>query len=244
MIDPQTRIAKARAEIVNNNGLLKPEMFVTGILSTSTSGEPNQLVVPQSAVLWTGTQSIVYVKKPNFDQPTFEYRQITIGPTQGNYYLVVAGLSAGEEVVTNGAFTIDAAAQLSGKISMMNPPAGTESDPGQAIDIPSMKEPQINADTNKETAQQKTETSFWVGGACGMCKNRLEDGLAKVPGVISADWNVGTKLISLQYDNNRINEVDIHKTIAGMGHDTEKIKAEDSVYDNLMDCCKYDRNSK
>lgn len=123
VIDPQTRIAKVRAEIDNPDGALKPEMFVRGKIEAKV-GAPGGLLIPQSAVLWTGKQSLVYVKIPGTRQPTFQYRQVTLGPEAGDDYVITAGLSPGEEVVTNGAFTIDAAAQLAGKTSMMEPNGG------------------------------------------------------------------------------------------------------------------------
>jgi len=98
---------------------LKPEMFVKGTLKIVETGG-QQLLVPRSAVLWTGQRSVVYVKIPNTNVPSFEYREVTLGEAIGDSYLVQEGLSAGEEAVTNGAFTIDAAAQLNNQASMMN----------------------------------------------------------------------------------------------------------------------------
>lgn len=119
MIDPQTRVAAVRADVNNSSGLLKPEMFVKGELKARTDSN-QKLMVPKSAILWTGKRSIVYVKVPEVDIPSFSYRQITLGPSLGESYLVENGLSAGEEVVTNGNFAIDASAQLNNQVSMMN----------------------------------------------------------------------------------------------------------------------------
>lgn len=121
VINSQTRVAKVRAEVNNASGKLKPEMFAYGTLNIPISGKQQNILVPQSAVLWTGKKSLVYVKQPELDQSTFEYREITIGAEVGEYYIVKSGLNIGDEVVTNGAYTIDAAAQLSGKASMMSP---------------------------------------------------------------------------------------------------------------------------
>ena len=118
VIDPNTRSATIRAEVNNKAGTLKPEMFISGELYTSTSS--NQLSVPKSAVLWTGQRSVVYVKIPNTDIPSFEYREIEIGNATASGYAIVRGLEHGEEVVTNGAFVIDASAQLNNQVSMMN----------------------------------------------------------------------------------------------------------------------------
>lgn len=119
-IDPQKRTVSVRAETDNPGGLLKPQMLVEGIVKTRLYGGEQQVLVPKSAVLWTGERSVVYIRKPNMDKPTFEFREVVLGPQAGNYYVVKSGVHPGEEVVTNGNFKIDSAAQLSGKASMMN----------------------------------------------------------------------------------------------------------------------------
>ncbi|MEN6452848.1 MAG: efflux RND transporter periplasmic adaptor subunit [Prolixibacteraceae bacterium] len=124
VIDPSTRIARVRAEL-NNPGLqLKPGMFINGNLKQKNRNDNEQLVIPQSAVLWTGTRSAVYVKMPGTETPSFKMREITLGPSTKDAWVVLEGLSEGDEIVTNGAFSVDAAAQLSGKPSMMNPQGG------------------------------------------------------------------------------------------------------------------------
>jgi len=118
VIDPNTRAATIRAEVSNTTGKLKPEMFITGELQTSKKSD--NLTVPKSAVLWTGHRSVVYVKIPDTNIPSFEYREIEIADATASGYAVVGGLEYGEEVVTNGAFVIDASAQLNNQVSMMN----------------------------------------------------------------------------------------------------------------------------
>lgn len=123
LIRPATRVAQVRTEVRNKEGLLKPGMFAEGILESSLDNEGSSLVVPKTAVLWTGKRSVVYVKDQKFEQPTFAYREIVLGPEAGNMYVVAEGLKQGEEVVANGVFKVDASAQLEGKRSMMNPNA-------------------------------------------------------------------------------------------------------------------------
>jgi Cu(I)/Ag(I) efflux system membrane fusion protein len=121
VVNNQTRTASVRAEISNDDNLLKPEMFVEGIVNAGLTSSEETLVIPKTAVLWTGKRSVVYVKQPQYEQPTFEFREIALGTDAGEYYVVTNGLTAGEEVAANGVFKIDGAAQLQGKISMMNP---------------------------------------------------------------------------------------------------------------------------
>ena len=141
VIDPVTRVAKVRVETSNESGKLKPEMFATGIVSTTLNEYRNNMVIPKSAVLWTGKRSIVYVKQPG-DEPIFKLREIGLGPMLGNSYVVTDGLAEGEEIVTNGTFSVDASAQLEGKPSMMNPRGGkTSSMPGMIM--PGDEKPEI-----------------------------------------------------------------------------------------------------
>lgn len=88
--------------------------------AAAASDEP-PLVIPASAVLLTGRRAVVYVKVPETDIPTFEGREIVLGPRAGDTYIVKSGLDEGERVVTKGSFKMDAALQIQAKPSMMNP---------------------------------------------------------------------------------------------------------------------------
>jgi Cu(I)/Ag(I) efflux system membrane fusion protein len=87
-------------------------------------GMENTIVIPKSAVLWTGKRAVVYVKVPHEKTISFVYREITLGQDMGQFYTVQDGLEEGETVATNGVFRIDASAQLLGQKSMMNPDGG------------------------------------------------------------------------------------------------------------------------
>jgi Cu(I)/Ag(I) efflux system membrane fusion protein len=119
-LDAVTRVAKVRVEINNESGKLKPEMFATGIVNANLIEYKNSIIIPRSAVLWTGKRSIVYVKQKGTDEPIFKIREIGLGPMLGSSYVVTDGLNEGEEIITQGTFSVDAAAQLEGKPSMMN----------------------------------------------------------------------------------------------------------------------------
>lgn len=122
ILNANTRAASVRAEITNSGGKLKPEMFVTARIQTAKKPSSAGVTVPRTAVLWSGKRSVVYVKVANSENPGFEMREVTLGNRMGDNYLVESGLQAGEEIVTNGVFAIDAAAQLSGQFSMMKRP--------------------------------------------------------------------------------------------------------------------------
>ena len=127
VVNNQTRTVSVRAEVDNRDNQLKPEMFAEGIVRAGVKGQDGSIMIPKSAVLWTGKRAIVYVKQPDHHQPTFQFREIQLGMDAGEYYVVHEGLSEGEEIATNGVFKIDAAAQLQGKTSMMNPEGGQTS---------------------------------------------------------------------------------------------------------------------
>ncbi len=153
IIDPKTRIAQVRVEIQNPGLLLKPEMFANGTVTSSFAENTKDLLIPKTAVLWTGKRSVVYVKNPNVEQPTFRYREIVLGPVAGDSYVVNSGLQEGEEIAINGVFKIDAAAQLAGKSSMMNPDGGSGSTGGMAgMDM-------SGGSTKKSTMQMPEKTT-------------------------------------------------------------------------------------
>jgi membrane fusion protein, copper/silver efflux system len=79
------------------------------------------LVIPATAPLITGKRAIVYVEVPHKERPTYELREIVLGPKGGDKYLVYKGLQEGERVVTKGNFKIDSAMQILARSSMMNP---------------------------------------------------------------------------------------------------------------------------
>ncbi len=82
------------------------------------------LVIPASAALITGKRAVVYVRQVDADKPTYEGREVVLGPRAGDYYIVKSGLEEGEIVVTNGNFKIDSAMQIQAKPSMMSAERG------------------------------------------------------------------------------------------------------------------------
>jgi Cu(I)/Ag(I) efflux system membrane fusion protein len=88
---------------------------------TAATKDEAPLVIPASAPLITGKRAVVYVQIKEGEKPTFEGREIVLGPRAGDYYIVKSGLNADDMVVTNGNFKIDSALQIQAKPSMMNP---------------------------------------------------------------------------------------------------------------------------
>lgn len=127
VINSRTRIARARVEVENRDLRLKPEMFATGISEALLQDGDKVLVVPGTAVMWTGKRSLVYVKSESERGVSFLMREVELGPWLGDSYIITDGLQEGEEIAVNGTFSIDAAAQLAGKPGMMNPEGGSVS---------------------------------------------------------------------------------------------------------------------
>jgi Cu(I)/Ag(I) efflux system membrane fusion protein len=174
----------------------------------------------------------------------------------GNRYVVEDGLMDGEEIVTHGAFSVDASAQLEGKPSMMNPKNGqTNSLPGMdmpenskpkdnkslpAMDIPASAKPaKNNSPVVKISAASIQKSTFKVSGNCDMCKDRIEEAAKSVKGVSIAGWNVKTKIMDIEYNSKLTSVEAIQRAIARAGHDTGKYKASDKVYTSLPTCCLY-----
>ena len=118
MVDTRTRAMTVRVELENDLGILKPGMFVEGYLKTKSLSE-SSIVIPKSAVLWTGKRSVVY-KKVDMEIPVFEMVTVLLGHELEDSFEVLQGIEPGDMIVVNGVFTLDAAAQLKGKRSMMH----------------------------------------------------------------------------------------------------------------------------
>jgi membrane fusion protein, copper/silver efflux system len=123
-VDDRTRTVRVRVHAPNEKGLLKPGMFVHGVLRSAAPDARPAMVIPASAPLITGRRAVVYVHLPDAERPTFEGRDVVLGPRMGDLFVVESGLAPGERVVTNGNFRLDAELQLRGRISMMAPEGG------------------------------------------------------------------------------------------------------------------------
>ena len=107
VLQPETRTAQVRIELSNRDGLLKPAMF--GSVDLPAGRTEACLTVPESAILDTGTRQLVLVDRGG---GAFESREIRVGARGDGYAEVLAGLAAGDPVVVNGNFLIDAESNL------------------------------------------------------------------------------------------------------------------------------------
>ena len=90
-------------------------------------------------------------------------------------------------------------------------------------------------------AQSKTE-KFKVAGECGMCKKKIEKA-AKTAGASYAVWNVDSKQLTVKYNSTSTDKAKIEQAIANAGYDTPDYKATEAAYNNLDECCQYERSA-
>ncbi len=175
LINAQTRVASARVEVKNSDDKLKPEMFVSGVIKNDISKTAsNDLIIPKSAVMWTGERSIVYIKSNGGNNINFTLRNVTLGPSLGDAYVIKNGLKAGDEIVVKGTFTVDAASQLAGKPSMMNPSNSNEANDEMGADQNKDMGTMIMTDKSKINIKFKQQLGVIVADYIKL-KNALVD---------------------------------------------------------------------
>lgn len=124
-IDLETRTAKARIEIDNPDQKFKPGMFANIELKKNL-GEA--IVIPEDAVIDTGTRKIVFVK---VGPSRFEPREVKAGPRIENTFAILSGLKEGEEIVTSAHFLIDAESKFQAAIQKGSPASSGHGDHGK-----------------------------------------------------------------------------------------------------------------
>jgi hypothetical protein len=116
-LDPKSRTVQIRMSFPNPDLQFKPEMFVNITIATSAG---RHVLVPQDAVMNTGTEQYVFIDKGNgYVQP----RQVVIGSDAGEMIGIEQGLKSGERVVTGANFIVDAESRLKGAFAGMGAPA-------------------------------------------------------------------------------------------------------------------------
>lgn len=108
-VDPLTRTRKMRFTLDNGRNLLVPGMYAT--LEIHSASIQDAVAVPTEAVLWTGSRSVVFIKRPDGD---FESRDVVVGVEDVEQQLtqIVRGVHQGEIVVSSGQFLIDSESKL------------------------------------------------------------------------------------------------------------------------------------
>ena len=121
ILDMNTRSVRARVQIDNPQGKLKPNMYGDALIHVDL-GE--KLAVPRQAVLDTGIRKIVYL---DLGQGQFKAQEVELGPEaiaviaqeERKFFPVIKGLRQDDIVVTTGNFLIDSQSQLTGGMSAL-----------------------------------------------------------------------------------------------------------------------------
>jgi len=115
-LDNTTRTLKVRVEFANPDFALKPDMYANVELKIDYG---KQIIVPQEAVLDSGSEQLVFIAH---DGGYFEPRKVQLGAKLDNKIVVLAGLKAGERVVTSANFLIDSESKLKSAAGGMGMP--------------------------------------------------------------------------------------------------------------------------
>lgn len=100
-LDETTRMARARAEIPNPDGLLRARVFAKARILTGSGA--NALTVPSSAIQRVDGKPLLFVK---LEADLFDARAISLGSRVGDSWVVTDGLKAGEDVATEHVFAL------------------------------------------------------------------------------------------------------------------------------------------
>lgn len=102
VMDKATRTVKARIEVPNRDGRLKPEMFATATIYTAFNEKV--LLVPENAVVLVQGQATLFVA----EEGGYEARPVEIGERRNGLAIIKSGVIAGENVVVSGAYALKA----------------------------------------------------------------------------------------------------------------------------------------
>jgi len=107
-VDPETRRVRVRIDIPNEDERLRPGMLAEVTFTTALTATP-VIVIPDSAVLDSGTRQIVFV---DMGEGRYQPRPVQLGRSAGGYQEVQSGISVGERVVTSANFLLDSESNL------------------------------------------------------------------------------------------------------------------------------------
>ncbi len=132
----ETRTVKVRIEVRHAGGRieLKPDMYATVAIRSPIVRET--VAVPEQAVIRTGERSVGIVA---LGGGWFEPRDLKLGVTADGYVEVLAGLRAGEQLVTSSQFLIDSESNLRSAVAGMGPHEGmqgAQASPGSGASSP------------------------------------------------------------------------------------------------------------
>ena len=117
MVDEILRTVKIRVEVENTGRLLKPNMFIEGLLLNRDPGRQS-VAVPENAIQQLEGEKIVFVletdhvhvegEEPEEEEFIYAVRHVEVGSKIGFMNIILSGLQEGEQIVVEGAFTLKA----------------------------------------------------------------------------------------------------------------------------------------
>ena len=118
ILQPDTHTMRVRVDFWNTDFLLKPGMSAVLQVHADVG---TKLAIPESAVLRTGTEDVVFVA---VGDGAFNVRDVTLGILVGEWYEVVEGLAVGDRIVTSANFLVDSESRLQGIRASWDPEPG------------------------------------------------------------------------------------------------------------------------
>jgi membrane fusion protein, copper/silver efflux system len=161
-VDPKTRTSQVRIEFSNPGLELKPDSFANVVLHANLG---SLLVVPQDAVLNTGTEQYVFL---DLGQGYVEPRRVQVGPASGESVAILKGLKPGDRVVTAANFILDAESRLKGAFANMGsatPVPVAQAGPVQQLSISILEPKQAKVGPNPVRVSVKDFSGKPVEGA-------------------------------------------------------------------------------
>ncbi|MEO8268800.1 MAG: efflux RND transporter periplasmic adaptor subunit [Aureliella sp.] len=149
-----------------------PEKYVSRMQTVSIAGV---LSVPETAVIDTGDQKIVYVER---EEGVYEGLEVQLGPKSNGYYAVISGLLPGDKVAASGAFLIDAETRL-------NPAAsasyfGASGSPSSGVATDTVSGTALAAGSEMGDATSKESVASAIPSTKQLTANELAE-IAKLP---------------------------------------------------------------
>ena len=92
-----------------------------------------------------------------------------------------------------------------------------------------------------QVKNKNAKYTFEVNGNCEQCQKRIQKAAFSVSGVKMAMWNVESHQMTVLLNEEKCSVLAVKQAIAKVGHDTDEVKADDVVYQNLHGCCLYAR---
>ena len=118
-VQAEARTVKARIDVANTGGILRPGMYATVLIKTPLR---SVLTVPRSAVINTGERRVVFV---DMGSGRLMPHDVTVGRIAGDFVEVISGLEAGQRVVTSAQFLLESESNIGEVMKAMIGQTGT-----------------------------------------------------------------------------------------------------------------------